>query len=86
MNNTWLIILGVLAAGLAVFLLLPQFLPGEAPVETSVVLDVEPDVATEEEQPVAAHLDGVSVRKLELEVLPEGLGVPRVGCDTALVR
>ena len=42
MNNTWLFILGILAAGLAAFLLLPQILPerGAAP-EIPAVVEVE---------------------------------------------
>ena len=50
MNSTWLIILGVLAAGLAVFLLLPTVLPERAPeIEEPAVVDVEPAVAEAEE-------------------------------------
>ena len=55
MNNTWLIILVVLAAGFAVFLLLPQFLPEKAPTETSAIIDVEPDVTAEEGQPAVTQ-------------------------------
>jgi hypothetical protein len=69
-NNTWLIILGVLAAGLAVFLLLPQFLPEKAPVETAVVIDVEPDVATEEGQPAATEPEAQE-EGTEMEEVPE---------------
>ena len=47
MNNTWLIILGILAAGFAVFLLLPHLLPEPAP-EVPAAVEVEPDVAKEE--------------------------------------
>lgn len=48
MNNAWLIILGVLAAGLAVFLLLPHVLPErEVAPEPPAVVDVEPDVVEE---------------------------------------
>ncbi len=50
MNSTWLIILGVLAAGLAVFLLLPTVLPERAPdVEDPAVMDIEPEVVAEAE-------------------------------------
>ena len=70
MDNTWLIILGVLAAGLAVFLLLPQFLPEKVPVETSVVIDVEPDVTAEEEQPAATEPEA-DEEGTEMEEAPE---------------
>ena len=46
MNNTWLIILGILAAGFAVFLLLPHLLPEPVP-EVPTAVEVEPDVAEE---------------------------------------
>ena len=49
MNNTWLIILGILAAGFAVFLLLPHLLPEPEPVpEVPTAVEVEPDAAEEE--------------------------------------
>jgi hypothetical protein len=49
MNKTWLIILGILAAGFAVFLLLPHVLPEPEPTpEAPAVVEVEPDVAEEE--------------------------------------
>jgi hypothetical protein len=57
MNNIWLIILGVLVVGFAAFLLVPQFLPEKAPAETSAIIDVEPDVTAEEEQPAVTEPD-----------------------------
>jgi len=55
MNNTWLIILGVLAVGMAAFLLLPQLLPEREPArEISAVIDVEPNV-TEAEPPAVVE-------------------------------
>ncbi len=70
MTNTWLIILGVLVAGLAVFLLLPQFLPEKAPVETSAIIDVEPDVTAEEEQPAVTEPEA-DEEETEMEEAPE---------------
>ncbi len=59
MNNTWLIILGALAAGFAVFLLLPYVLPEkESMPEIPAVVDVEPDVA-EAEQPAVIEPETV---------------------------
>ena len=44
MSKTWLIILGLLATGLAVFLLLPHVLPGRQPVpEGPAIVESEPD-------------------------------------------
>jgi len=58
MNTTWLIILGILAAGLAVFLLLPTVLPErEAVPEVPAVVEVEPD-AVEAEAPTAEEPEG----------------------------
>ena len=59
MNNTWLIILGALAAGFAVFLLLPYVLPEkESMPEIPALVDVEPDVA-EAEQPAVIEPETV---------------------------
>jgi len=56
MNNTWLIILGVLAAGLAVFLLLPYVLPEpEVAPEVPAAAAAEPD---ETEPPAAIEPEG----------------------------
>ena len=45
MSKTWLIILGLLATGFAVFLLLPHVLPGREPVlEGPAVVEVEPEM------------------------------------------
>ena len=70
MTNTWLIILGVLVAGLAVFLLLPQFLPEKAPVETLAIIDVEPDVTAEEEQPAVTEPEA-DEEETKMEEAPE---------------
>ncbi len=56
MNSTWLIVLGILAAGAAVFLLLPQLFPEQEPtLEIPAVVDVAPNDG--EPEPVAA-IDG----------------------------
>ncbi len=69
MNNTWLIILGLLAAGFAVFLLLPHVLPERGPVsEMPAVVEVEPEVAEEE---VAVGEPTVEVEEETTEVAGE---------------
>jgi len=57
MNNAWLIILGALAAGLAVLLLLPYVVPEkEAAPEVPAVVEVEPAVEEPTEvEPVVAE-------------------------------
>ncbi len=56
MNNTWLIILGVLAAGLAVLLFLPYVLPdGERADEIPAAVVIEAEEEEEAVEPVAVE-------------------------------
>ena len=67
MSNTWLIILGILAAGFAVFLLLPHVLPERVP-EVPAAVEVEPDAAEEE---VAVDEPTVQVEEETAEAVEE---------------
>ncbi len=86
MNNTWLIILGVLAVGFAVFLLLPYVLPEKEPApEIPAVVDVEPDVDVAEAEspavtePEADEEETETDATTEPEPAPEEEPVPVVG-------
>ncbi len=88
MNNTWLIILGLLAAGFAVFLLLPHVLPEREPVsEPPAVVEVEPDVAEEEGpvvEPAAEEETTEAVEETEPEVATEEAPVIGYSIDGAI--
>jgi len=75
MNNTWLIIFGVLAVGFAVFLLLPHLLPEREPApEVPAVVEVEPDAAEEEAvevEPAAEEETAETAEEAEPEAEPE---------------
>jgi len=78
MNTTWLIILGILAAGLAVFLLLPTVLPErEAAPEAPAVVVVEPDAVeaeaptVDESEEAEATAESVEERESEPEAALE---------------
>jgi len=85
MNKTWLIILGILAAGFAFFLLLPHVLPEPEPApEAPAVVEVEPDVEEEEaavgEPTVEVEEETAeATEEAEPEVATEEAPVPAVG-------
>lgn len=71
MNKTWLVILGILAAGFAVFLLLPQVLPERQPTsEVPAAVEAEPS-AVEEVSPTASEAEPADEAGEEPEVEPE---------------
>ncbi len=71
MNSTWLIILGVLAVGFAVFLLLPLVLPEREPAsQIPAIVEVEPGVASEE-RPVVSQPEAEETEAGEAPEQPE---------------
>jgi len=84
MNNTWLVILGILAAGFAVFLLLPHVLPEPERVpEVPVAVEVEPDTVEEEaavdESTVEVEEEAAeAVEQAEPEVATEEAPAPAI--------
>jgi len=79
MGKTWLIILGIVAAGFAVFLLLPHVQPEPGPVPPAVI-EEQPDAAEEE-----AAVDEPTVEveeetaEAEEEAEPEEAPAPAIG-------
>lgn len=88
MNNTWLIIFGVLAVGFAVFLLLPHLLPEREPApEVPAVVEVEPDAAEEEAvevEPAAEEETAETVEEAEPEAEPEVASATGYSIDGAI--
>jgi hypothetical protein len=72
MNNTWLIILGILAVGAAVFLVLPHLLPERAVTpEGPGVVDVAPGEAEPEPPVVTEPEEEAATTETEVSVEPE---------------
>lgn len=80
MNTTWLIILGILAAGLAVFLLLPTILPEREVVpEASAVVEVRPEAVEVDVPTVDEPEEGEAsepAEEPEMEPADEGTSAP----------
>ncbi len=85
MNNTWLIILGILAAGFAAFLLLPRVLPEPEPVpEVPAVVEVEPAVPEEETTVGEPAADEGETTEAAEEAVPEEAPVIGYSIDGAI--